>query len=314
MRSFLNALTELGGDFPKYCLWLGLSMLVGTVALLTSGSWRDRIREYGQRGGILSILGDVSSGVLRTLVGLGIIAFLSAHLITESRRFSSQHGRVTEANLASVQRIWGYPHAQRELAVQHFVETTEETEESFTDDESGRKRTKKTKTKVRNQVEQNSIVGSDVSVKIRMNYRRKGSAYYTCFEDECQFRYDVQNVTEKPTEAEFRFPLPSSEGLFDSVKITVDGRDLGPRLSYKSSRIGWTMPMQPGQKATVEIGYRSRGMDYFYYQVPEPREIRNFRLRMELADVQDLNYPEGCMTPMKITKNGKGSVLEWHLD
>jgi hypothetical protein len=59
-------------------------------------------------------------------------------------------------------------------------------------------------------------------------------------------------------------------------------------------------------------------MSFWYFQVKEAREIRDFTLTLTLPDLPKarLNYPEGCMTPtaIKSTANNQGCVLTYRLD
>jgi hypothetical protein len=76
--------------------------------------------------------------------------------------------------------------------------------------------------------------------------------------------------------------------------------------------------MKPHQHSKVVITYSSRGMDYFYYQIPVQREIKNFilTLTVDRLPVSMLNYPDGVITPTQIqpTEDGRGSILTWKLD
>jgi hypothetical protein len=76
--------------------------------------------------------------------------------------------------------------------------------------------------------------------------------------------------------------------------------------------------MTPHQKSKVVITYSSRGMDYFYYQIPVQREIKNFKLTLNIdrLPVSLLNYPDGVITPTSIqpSADGRGSILTWELD
>jgi len=316
-RQLINVVTDFGGDFAKSLLWIAFLVLAGCVVMLSNRTIREKIRGSGSEGTVGTLWG-AAANLFRALVGLGLMGLLCLHLVAQSREFDRLHGRVSEANLAAVRLIWGRPHVQRELSVNHYYETVEVTSETY--DASGENVINQKKQTVTKLWPQNSIQAADVRVGIAMNYRRKGSAYYTCYESANAFRYDVVNFADIPTEARFVFPLQSDQGLIENLRVAVDGVELGKELSYESSRIEWKMPMQPQQTATVEVSYNCRGMDYYYYQMPTLREIRSFAMTMDLAgvDTSQLDYPYGCMTPMKITpitSGGKpGTRLEWHLD
>ena len=76
--------------------------------------------------------------------------------------------------------------------------------------------------------------------------------------------------------------------------------------------------MQPAQRSKIVVSYTSRGMNYFYYQIPVQQETRNFLLTLTVdrLPVSLLNYPEGCLTPTEIkpTSDQRGSILTWRLD
>ncbi len=59
-------------------------------------------------------------------------------------------------------------------------------------------------------------------------------------------------------------------------------------------------------------------MSYWYLQVQEPREIRDFIFTLSLPDLTKahLNFPEGCMTPTAIqpTPDNRGTILTFRLD
>jgi hypothetical protein len=98
----------------------------------------------------------------------------------------------------------------------------------------------------------------------------------------------------------------------------VDDHDISPDLRFAQDVVSWTSQMKPGQQSKISITYSSRGRDYFYYQIPVQREIKNFVLTLTIdrLPVSLLNYPDGVITPTEIkpTSDGRGSILIWKLD
>ena len=76
--------------------------------------------------------------------------------------------------------------------------------------------------------------------------------------------------------------------------------------------------MNPHQEIMVDIAYASRGMDFFYYRVPNQRYINDFEFALTIDRLPTtlLNYPDGVLTPTDIqaTSDGNGSILTWRLD
>ena len=251
-----------------------------------------------------------------TLLFLGILWAFRAILNNNYFNFTQAHGRISEYNYQSVQNIWGGGQIQRELQIHHFIEVTRR-EEIPREDLS--KPPLYRETQVQEEVEQNSILSFKGEVSLKMNMRKKGSAYYAGFESEFMADYEIINDYDAETDAHFTFPLSDHQAMYDKLMITENNRDLSSKLRFQSGSIRWDRKMLPNEKISIRIYYLSRGLDYFYYQIPEQREIRNFDLKLTLdrLALADVNYPEGCLPPTeKITKtaDGKGVSLEWKLD
>jgi hypothetical protein len=153
---------------------------------------------------------------------------------------------------------------------------------------------------------------------MRLSEREKGYALYSGFILDVTLVYDVVNDSSIETESVFHFPLSEGQTLFENLIITMDGRDLSSDLRFGSNMVSWTTEMSPHQESEVVISYSSRGMDYFYYQIPVQREIKNFMLTLTIDQlpVSLLNYPDGVITPTDVTPtaDGQGSILTWELD
>ncbi|OPZ88185.1 MAG: hypothetical protein BWY76_00081 [bacterium ADurb.Bin429] len=216
-----------------------------------------------------------------------------------------------EANLASVESIWGRPHVQRDLTVYHtyLVPVTEEVRDQF-----GRIVTR-TRMETR-EAPQNSITRTRGDVTLTRSERQKGTARYPGFTLDVAFDYTVKNFADRRTDAHFTFPLSPGQTMFDGFTVRVNGEDMSSRLLFDPYAVTWTLPMNPGQVENVSVTYRSRGLRRFYYQVSDVRELRDFLLVLRLPDIplRDVNYPEGCITPTTRKAEGTGSVLEWQLD
>lgn len=107
--------------------------------------------------------------------------------------------------------------------------------------------------------------------------------------------------------------------MFDNFLIYINGQDVSEKLRFDYDVVTWTMKMQPDARRDVKIQYQTRGLDYFYYQIPSARQIKDFEFKLIINDlpVADINYPEGCLPPTEEilpTADGRGSVLEWKFD
>jgi hypothetical protein len=94
--------------------------------------------------------------------------------------------------------------------------------------------------------------------------------------------------------------------------------DVLPQIQIKEGSLVLAREAQPNEAVELVVTFKSRGMSFWYFQVKEAREIRDFALQLVLPDLPKakLNYPEGCMTPteVKLTTDNQGSILIYRLD
>jgi hypothetical protein len=106
--------------------------------------------------------------------------------------------------------------------------------------------------------------------------------------------------------------------MYDDLSATLNGTDVLPQMQLKDATLTLARELQPNETFDFRISFKSRGVSFWYFQVREAREIRDFLLTLTLADLPKakLNYPGGCMTPTDIqsTADAQGSTLTFHLD
>src|ERR1700677_1134579 len=253
--------------------------------------------------------------VLLVMLFAGTISVLRSYLRQTVDGFQRTHGRVTEANYNAVETIWGSEQNQGELNVDiyHNEETTERIES-----EDPTKPAFIRKTTVHKSVDGNPFISASHVVTLKQSPRKKGSAFYGGYETECSFSWKLRNPSDATQKCVLTFPLPAADAMYDGLSATLDGKDVLPQMEIKDSSLVLQRDVQPNEDMDFRIAFKSRGLSYWYFQVHETREIRDFTLTLNLPDLPKakLNYPDGCMTPTAIasTKDNQGSVLTYHFD
>ncbi len=246
---------------------------------------------------------------------MGGLSLLRSYLHQTVANFQRNHGRITDANYNAVQTIWGAEQNQGELSMGLYYEQ-EETERIQSEDLT--KPTVLRKKVVRHDVNANPFVSARHDVTLRQNARKKGSALYGGYETDCRFSWRLQNPTDRPLNADIKIPLPADGAVYNDLYATLNGKDVLPLMQLKDASLNLPRELKPGELLDVTMGFKSRGMSYWYLQVKELREIRDFTLTLNLPDLPKtrLNNPEGCMTPtdVKSTADGLGSILTYRLD
>jgi hypothetical protein len=297
-----------------------LAVLVAAVLLGSLIRWlRRRRQDRPERwtGLIVGGLGDL----LKVLVGLAALAVICLHLRFSAEEFTRLRGGVSQRNHEAVKTIWGRPHVQGEMHAQLAYYTTHfyDKDGLELDGEKLKAATQPIgfrKQEVEHTVPGNPVAETDHEVTVWMNYRRKGSAWYPCFETNWRLKYRVVNFSGRDVKAVFNFPLPAGQGLVDQLTVSVDGQPPRSQVVAAGEKLTWGLPMAPGLEHEVVVSYHSRGMDYLRFEPGAGRELRNYKLRMLCQGIGegDINYPIGCMTPTLTQARGEDTLLEWKLD
>jgi hypothetical protein len=290
-----------------------VSMLMITTAVVLFGSAFASYKETS--GDFWPWMRRIIEAAVSAALFLGLMWAFRAVLNDNTKTFYSTHGSLSDISRESAWSIWGRPHTQVELTVQHThqVEVKEEVPREDPTAPPVYRTTMQAQV-----VPQNSILGFNGNVQMKLSERQKGYALYSGYTVNVKLEYQVINDSDIATDAAYTFPLSSGQTLFENFVVEMDGKDLSPDLRFSPDVVSWTEKMKPYQKSTINIIYSSRGMDYFYYQIPVQREIKNFVLTLNIdrLPVSLLNYPDRVITPTKIesTPDGRGSILTWELD
>jgi hypothetical protein len=300
---------------PTIALFIGAALL--TVFLTALFAARPAVEPGGP-----SLIWTIYRNLMRltwalllvTLLG-GVISVLRSYLQHSLANFQQTHGRITQANYDAVQTIWGAEQVQGELNVD--VYHTEEVTERIESEDPAKPALLKTK-KVHKSITGNPFVSARHQVTLRQNPRKKGSAYYDGYETDCAFAWKLRNPADTAQKILLTFPLPAQGAMYDGLSATLDGRDVLPDMQIKDASLVLEREVTPDEMLDFRIGFKSRGLASWDFQVREAREIRDFTLTLTLPDLvkAKLNYPEGCMPPndIKPTKDTLGSVLTYRLD
>lgn len=290
-----------------------VSMLMITTAVVLFGSAFASYKETS--GNFWPWMRKIIEATVSAVLFLGLMWAFRAILNDNTSTYYSTHGSLSDISRESAWSIWGRPHTQVELTVHHTHEV--EVKEELPREDPTAPPIYRTVTQTQ-EVPQNSILSFNGDVQMKLSERQKGYALYSGYTLDVKLEYEILNDSAITTDAAFTFPLSSGQTLFENFVVTMDGKDLSADLRFATDLVSWTTKMKPHQRSIVHITYFSRGMDYFYYQIPVQREIKNFALTLTVdrLPVSLLNYPDGVITPTKIksTPDGNGSILTWQLD
>lgn len=315
LSHLLNRASNVADVQPLIALFLGAALLaVFLTALRQNKSTEPNGKKPSLIWTLYRNLSRLICAVLLVALLVSAMNVLRSYLRQTVNNFQRTHGRITQANYNAVETIWGAEQIQNELNVDvyHNEEVIERTE--FDDPKKPAIIHKKT---VHVSATGNPFISATHEVTLRQNPRKKGSAFYGGYETECSFAWKLRNPSDTNQNCLLTFPLPASGAMYDGLVATLDGKDILPEMEIKDGNLVLERPVQPNEEMDFHIAFKSRGLSFWYFQVREAREIRDFTLTLNLPDLPKakLNYPDGCMTPTSIepTRDGQGTILTYQL-
>jgi len=312
----LGRASDLANVEPLLALFLGAALLaVFLSAFLQSESNTDPSGKLNLLWTLYRHFTHLAKALTLVALLVATISVLRIYLRQTVSNFQRTHGRVTQANYDAVRTIWGAEQEQGELKVEIF--TDEEVTERIESEDLTKPAVLRKKI-VRHPVTANPFVATRHDIELKQNARKKGSAYYGGYETTCRFSWRLNNPAATPQKCNLTFPLPASRAMYDDLSATLNGMDVLPQMQLKEATLLLTRDLQPSEALDFKITFKSRGVSFWYFQVREAREIRDFLLTLALPDLPKarLNYPGGCMTPTDIqpTNSARGCVLTFRLD
>jgi len=203
----------------------------------------------------------------------------------------------------AVGKLWGT--AQRQQAPHIYYQTKREQEVETT---SGGKTVKEKKVQTINHPL--TLDGSDISVDLKLEYRRKGLLWYSTYRVGFSGKYLVANSSQEKRDIFFAYTFPTAEGIYDRFSFAVEGEKLKD-LQPSEGKITKKLNLGPGETKTVEISYESQGMDEWWYLFgSDVSQIRNFNLTMT-TDFDDIDFPENSISPTDKKETDAGWRLTW---
>lgn len=202
----------------------------------------------------------------------------------------------------AVGQLWGAAQRQRAPQVLYFTERTSRVETV---------RGAETQTETRTESVSHSLAlkGSDVKVDLKLEPRRKGLLWYSTYRVTFDGTYRIENSTGEERDIRFEFLFPCKGAVYEDFRMLVGGREAS--VATGDSSVTTRIPLSPGASETVEVSYRSQGLDQWWYDFGESVErVKNFSLTMT-TDFADIDFPQNSISPISKARSGQGWSLKW---
>ena len=154
---------------------------------------------------------------------------------------------------------------------------------------------------------------SRVETHLQLDHRRKGLLWYATYRVHFSATYTVANDADQPWDLLFDFALPAPEAVYDDFKIAL-GQEQIDHPSIASGHLQQSIHLAPGQEQRVQIAYKSRGLDEWWYSFgDEVNQVADFNLTMH-TDFSTIDFPQHSISPTDKERTDSGWTLMWTYD
>ncbi len=215
------------------------------------------------------------------------------------------------AGADAVGSLWGTEQRQRTPVFSYMVtREIEVTEEAPADTSGTTPAAPKTKKKIVEEPVYVEPLATDVAAKLHLEYRRKGLLWFSTYVVDYRAHYQIQNETDLPRTFYIGYSFPAANALYDNFVFRVNGQEIKFPGNITQG-ITASVPLAPGAKADVVIGYKSPGLDRWVYAFGDGvARVRNFKMAVT-TDFAAIDFPAGCISPTAKKETKGGWELTW---
>jgi hypothetical protein len=151
--------------------------------------------------------------------------------------------------------------------------------------------------------------GSEVRVGLQLEPRRKGLLWYATYKVAFEGKYKIVNPTQQFLDIYVNFDFPCKGSVYEDFRFLVGGQ--AAPMSTSEGGVHCKIPLEPGASETVEVAYRSQGLDEWWYDFgAEVERVKDFSLAMT-TDFDTIDFPPNSISPTAKSREGKGWKLGW---
>ena len=149
---------------------------------------------------------------------------------------------------------------------------------------------------------------SRIKAALDLEQRQKGLLWFATYKVAWNGQYLFRNDTDvDDITLSLRFPAPGA--IYDDLVFLVDGQPV--TTTTRDGAVTVNVKRAPGSVIRLTVGYRSQGLNTWYYSLGENvTQVRDFVLEMS-TDFRDVDFPQGSMSPTEKRRTDDGWMLTW---
>ena len=209
-----------------------------------------------------------------------------------------------------VQNLWGRPQTQLSPATTFHWTTSLQVAETVEEDGKTQHVTKTVEDEHQRDVLPSATT---IGAAIHLDHRLKGLLWYALYDVTFDGAWTYVHDGSESGRLEIAFAFPVPDAAYDDFRFVIDGHDLARLARPDKGRFSYRLDLRPGQTVTLQVHYRSRGLDQWVYQPASDgvASLQNFVLTLD-CDFADIDYPVGAMSPSRRQRAGDSWRLTWN--
>lgn len=150
---------------------------------------------------------------------------------------------------------------------------------------------------------------AEVRTEISYEPKRKGLIWYRTYLVSFRGEYVFENPTPIPQTIFVAFSLPAAEAAYTQFSFLLNGKPTTANVTG-GEPITEAVTLNPGEKATLAVAYKTRGLNQWNYSFGAETRVRNFALRMK-TNFSEIDFPAGTSSPSERSPSADGWDLTW---
>ncbi len=149
-----------------------------------------------------------------------------------------------------------------------------------------------------------------IDVTLAADHRKKGLLWYPTYTCAFDGGYTITNTESVTQKIKIHFTFPTPFGTYDAFSAAIDDTPLSAMVSTNEG-VGELIELAPGATAQFRVTYKTRGITEWRYRTdPNIGRVQGLKLTVQ-TDFDEVDYPDGSLSPMTATENADGMLLTW---
>ena len=150
---------------------------------------------------------------------------------------------------------------------------------------------------------------SRIAVDLALEQRQKGLLWYNLYSVGFTSHYVIRNDTNSRQLA-LHFPFPSAQGTYTDFHCSIGGQPVASATAASQGKAAFVLA--PGAQTTIDISYRSRGMESWNYRFGDGvQPVNDLDLTMT-TNFDAIDFPAQTLLPSSEDRTGEGWTLHWN--